>query len=92
METKIKETKTAILDRIMRAVSDENKNISIENLETLTKIVNSFDSLEIEKKMGEKDYKADMEQIFGYVASILEKTNNTQKVEDKDDPKEEEGV
>lgn len=49
MIEKIKETKTAILDRIIKAVADETKSLSAETLKIMAEIVDGFDYQEIKK-------------------------------------------
>jgi hypothetical protein len=50
METKIEETKVAILDRIIKAVTDESKPLSADTLMTMAHIVKAFEEVDIAKK------------------------------------------
>jgi hypothetical protein len=82
MKEKIEETKIAILERIEKAVKDENTKISPENLVSLAGIVYSFHNLELCEKRNEIDDKlAEKDRVYynainDTLKSIKEKPEN----------------
>lgn len=86
MIEKITETKTAILERIKKAVADDTKSISPEALEKMAMIVDVFDKTEDIKSMPKFDYEKTLEKIFEKIDIKEPKAITT------DDEKPEEGV
>lgn len=82
MDEKVQETKTAILNRIIKAVNDDTKVIPVGNLEILSNIVNSFDSIEMNKKELSKDSGEEIEKLFDCVKKVIELSSDKTNDED----------
>lgn len=92
MEEKIKEAKTAILNRIIKAVQDETKTIPVDSLETLSKIANAFDLLEIDKT-STSAANEELKNAFNNLSKLVEEeTLKSAKIELQNSKKIEEGL
>lgn len=77
MDEKIKETKLAILDRILANVTDKEKALSTETIVSFAGIVETFDKTEDFKKTP----KSDPDAYLKYIEKLCNQPNK-QKVEE----------
>ena len=92
MEEKIKEAKTAILNRIIKAVQDVSKTIPVVSLETLSMIAYAFDLLEIDKT-STSAANEELKNAFNNLSKLVEEeTLKSAKIELQNSKKIEEGL
>lgn len=79
MDEKIKETKLAILDRILANVNDKEKALSTETIVSFAGIVETFDKTEDFKKTP----KSDPDAYLKHIEKIYERSNQSKSEEPK---------